>query len=222
MLAHDEFVRNVIADMIRSAADETLTKQLGRGAQEAAISARIAERIEATMQGLHVNGYRVEVVSADIPDRAPGALEKQTGVDLFLAIRVRSEDDVINVSKGILIQGKSEGDGGRAIERERLLGQCRKMADRSTKGAYVWVYGSAGVRSVPATEVLRFPRSRVEALSSRNVAEQFRDILDCVAGDEKLANDKIFESAEALGAWIRDYGAKAGAAIDVIGPPIFL
>lgn len=174
------------------------------------------------MQNLHINGYLVEVVSADIPDRGPGTLEKRTGVDLFLAIRVRSEDDVMNVSKGILIQAKSEGDGGRAAERDRLLGQCRKMSDRSTKGAYVWVYGSAGVRSVPATEVLRFPNSRVEALSSRNVAEQFRDILDCIAGDEKLANDQIFESAEALGAWIQDYGAKAGVAIDVTGPPIFL
>lgn len=46
VLAHEEFVRNVIADAIRSAADETLTKQLGRGAQEASISARI----EATMR----------------------------------------------------------------------------------------------------------------------------------------------------------------------------
>lgn len=220
MLAHDQGARDAIADMIRAAADDVAREQIARLAHEPPITSRIAQRIEDRMRGVQVFGYLVDVVAMDIPDRGPGALEQRLGADLFVAIRVRSLDHVPNISKGLLIQAKSERGRNTAQERSRLMAQCRKMTDRTPKGAYVWTYGSFGVRAVPASELLHFPDSDPRSLSSRNVAEQFRDVLDCVAGDEDLSKDAIFGDGAALGAWVKEMGARTGVAIDVIGPPV--
>jgi hypothetical protein len=108
-----------------------------------------------------------------------------------------------------------------ATENKRLREQCEKMVHRSPKGAYVWLYTPTGVRSLPASELGNYPQAAVEAFASRNVAEQFRDVLDCVAGDESLANAAIFDSDQALNGWMEEIGARRAIAVDVVGPPIF-
>lgn len=216
MLAHDQPTRDTIAEIIRGAVDDVVTTHISRITQEPAITAKIADRMESALRELSIFGYFVSVIATDIPDRGPGSLEKQTGVDLFVAIRVTSEDGSFSVAKGLLIQGKiSVGHRG-VKDRKGLREQCEKMVSKSAKGAYVWIYGALGVRSVPASEVLRYPKYWVEDLGSRNIAEHFRDVLDCVAGDEGLAIDPIFESPVALNNWMKDLGAQHGIAIDVV------
>ena len=67
-----------------------------------------------------------------------------------------------------------------------------------------------------------YPQADATALETRNLAEQFRDVLDCVAGDERLASDAIFESADALNVFMREMSARQALAIDVVGPPVDL
>ena len=219
MLTHDARTRDVLAELIRSAADEVVTLHYGRLSQEPQITSKIADRIEQQLNGLIIFDHKVDVIVTDMPDRGPGSLEKRTGADLFVAIRVHSEDDVVNVAKGLTIQSKMSGERGK--DDKQLMGQCQQMVKRSSKGSYVWLYSATGVRSIPASEVLTQPSASVESLASRNVAEQFRDVLDCVAGDEMLANQAIFESPNALRTFMEDLGAEKAVAIDVTSPPVF-
>ncbi len=50
-------------------------------------------------------------------------------------------------------------------------------------------------------------------LAGRNVAEQFRDVLDCFSGDLGLVGPGIFESNAALGAFLDEIAVKRGVAI---------
>ncbi len=81
------------------------------------------------------------------------------------------------------------------------------------KGAFIWVYGAAGTHVVPASEVLKVQTVAPEYLEGRNVAEQFRDVLDCFLGDLSLVGPGIFKSDEALGAFLEEIAVRRGVAI---------
>jgi hypothetical protein len=52
-----------------------------------------------------------------------------------------------------------------------------------------------------------------EYLQGRNVAEQFRDVLDCFSGDTGLVAPDIFENDLALAAFLKEIAVKRGIAI---------
>lgn len=220
MLRGDSVTRDMLAELIRGAVDGAVTSQMARRAQEPPISTRIASTLEKRLEGVTINNYRVTVVAQDFPDRGSGSWEKKSGADLYIGIRVEMPGSPYAVSKGLLIQAKkakrtiktslrtSESD-----EQANLIDQCGKMLQRTDKGAFVWVYGAGGTHVVPASEVFKQEFVPPEYLQGRNVAEQFRDVLDCFSGDTGLVAADIFENDFALGAFLEEIAVRRGVAI---------
>ena len=219
MLRGDSVTRDMLAELIRSTIDSVVTSQLARRAQEPPISTRVASVLEG-LDGVAINDYRLTVVAQDFPDRGRGSWEHKSGADLYIGIRVETPGVPFAVSKGMLIQAKnakrvvknslrtSESD-----DQEDLLDQCGKMLVRTDKGAFVWVYGATGTHVVPASEVIKHQFVPPEYLQGRNVAEQFRDVLDCFSGDASLVAADIFENDLALGAFLEEIAVRRGVTI---------
>ncbi len=227
MLRGEETTRNVLAELIRGTIDDTVRRQLRRRAQEPSITSKIADALEEQLNGFEINGYIVTVVSQEFPDRGPGSLEKLSGADLYIGIRVDSPYQPRPIAKGMLIQAKKVhpigkidmrgSDAEHSVTKQHgiLLEQCEKMRQRSEKGSFVWIYGPDGTSVVPASEVLDQRVFLPETLASRDVGQQFRDILDCFSGDPALIGGDIFEDDEALGDYLREIAVQRGVAINV-------
>lgn len=232
MLRGEERTRDLLAELIRRTVDDTVRRQLRRRAQEPSITSKIADALETQLNGFEINGYVVTVGSQEFPDRGPGSLEKQSGADLYNGIRVDSPWQPIPIAKGMLIQVKKVRPIGkvnmRGIDSEQaatkphgaLLDQCAKMRERSETGSFVWVYDQDGTGVVPASEVLDQRVFAPESLASRDVGQQFRDILDCFSGDPGLIGSDIFEDDEALGDYLREIAVQRGVAINVARPEV--
>jgi len=220
LLRGDSVTRDMLAELIRGAVDGAVTSQMTRRAQEPPISSRVASALEERLNGVAINDYRVTVVAQDFPDRGRESWEHKSGADLYIGIRVETPGAPFAVSKGLLVQAKK---AKRIIktslrtsdseEQENLLDQCGKMLARTDKGAFVWVYGAGGTHVVPASEVLKQQYVPPEYLQGRNVAEQFRDVLDCFSGDTGLVAPDIFENDFALAAFLEEIAVKRGIAI---------
>lgn len=214
MLRGDSVTRDMLADMIRSAVDDAVKSQTARRAQEPPISTRVASTLEHRLDGATINGYRVTVVAQDFPDRGPGSWEHKSGADLYIGIRVEAPIASFETSKGMLIQAKKARQRkGVSDDQQDLLDQCEKKLRRTDKGAFVWVYSAGGTRVVPASEVLKLQVIPPEFLEGRNVAEQFRDVLDCFSGDTGLVAPDIFENDLALGNFLEEIAVQRGVAI---------
>lgn len=225
MLRGDTVTRDMLADLIRGAVDDEVKSQWARRAQEPPMSTRIASALEQRLSGCTINNYRVTVVAQDFPDRGTGSWEHKSGADLYIGIRVEMPQMPLTISKGLLIQAKK----ARQVpltkqpvrvgnEQRELLTQCGKMLKRTDKGAFVWVYGPGGTHVVPASDVMDLQHVPPEFLEGRNVAEQFRDVLDCFSGDVNLVGPDIFESDAALGAFLEEIAVQRGVAINLAVP----
>lgn len=214
MLKGDTNTRDVIADLVRNAVDETVISQLERRAQEPAVTSKIASRLEDRISNIQAFGRTITVIAQDFTDRGHGAQETRAGADLFVAVKV--EDDDGSISKGLLVQAKWSHRADTSTEHKKLLEQCEEMLERtSNAGAFVWLYGATGVDVVPAHELVARPTQRPRSFKHRSVAQQFRDVLDCFQGDPSIAPEMVFENSGGLGAYMEDIAANTGVAIRV-------
>lgn len=220
MLRGDSVTRDMLADLIRGAVDDAVKSQIARRAQEPPISTRVASALEQRLDGSTINGYQVTVIAQDFPDRGPGSWEHKSGADLYIGIRVETPIALLETSKGMLVQAKKARKAykgkrrkSESEEQRELYDQCGKMLARTDKGAFVWVYGAGGAHIVPASEVYKLQVIPPEFLEGRNVAEQFRDVLDCFSGDTGLVAPDIFDDDVALGNFLEDIAVQRGVTI---------
>lgn len=174
-------VRELIASALREVADEVCREHFAAITQEAHLTSRIAQTLETRLHGSHFNGYTVEVMSYDIPDRGPGALESRLGGDIYVGVRV-SRGGLTRLSKGFLAQAK-KGTHLSMSQRRDLDGQCRKLLRRTTS-SYVWVYTEHGVRVVNAQDVIR--RQSRNLIDGRRLDEVLSATLSCDEGDAAI------------------------------------
>ena len=224
LLRHDTITRDVLAEVIRGAVDDTVRMQMRRRAQEPQITSKVASEIERRLDGDVITRYRVSVVAQDFADRGPGSHEWHSGADLYLGIRVEHGDG-FEVSKGMLIQAKKarttllrKNDGAllQQVVNEQidLVEQCGKMLSRTKpNAAFVWLYDATGVEVVPAQELISNASTPPELLAKRNIAEQFREVLDCFQGDPDLVASSIFEDDGALGGFMEEMAVQRGIAL---------
>ena len=220
MLLGDSVTRDMLADLIRGTVDDVVKSQTARRAQEPPISTRVASALERRLNGVAINDYRITAVAQDFSDRGRESWEHKSGADLYIGVRVETLAASFAVSKGLLVQAKKAKRVVRASlrtsesdEQVNLLEQCGKMLARTDKGAFVWVYGPGGTHVVPASEVLKQRYVPPEYLQGRNVAEQFRDVLDCFSGDTGLVAPGIFENDFALASFLEEIAVKRGVTI---------
>ena len=197
----DERERRRLAQLLGAIVDRIAARHAGRKTQESQITAKIGhaledaqtavkEALDAEMaEGLSLPPYDIRITAQDIPERGPGALEKPTGIDLYVNVTVRN--DRSRKSKAFVIQAKK---GERADD---LKGQCRKMLDRSDS-AYAWVYGPEGCSVIDAKAVAESRGGRaIRDLPRRTATDVFDAVLACSEGDVTLGlpDDEDGESA---------------------------
>ncbi len=156
------------------------------GEEEPALSARIAEAIEAELEHnpMEVDGMRVEVTTRNVRSHGHRSDERRTGVDLLISV-VRYDDDQ-PVSKGLLAQSKLSvalGD-----DRRRLRNQANRMSTRTNESYVIIIYDDDAV-AVPA-ERARYPKLPSDfERDAMSLGTLIADGLRCVRGDKRIGRD---------------------------------
>jgi hypothetical protein len=89
------------------------------------------------------------------------------------------------------------------------------MLDRTKDGAYVWSYGSSGVSSIKAQDVLQNAPRPHRPFNGETLDKFFRQVLDCLRGDFDLAPTGIFSDRHKLSEYVNEIGAQTGVAVSV-------
>lgn len=217
----DTFTRDMIAAALRSVADEVCREHASLMTQEHQITSRLGEALERELRGLQVNGYRVEIVTQDIPDHGPGSLEKRIGTDLYIGLETRI--DGVRRSKGLLVQAKKHKSLS-SRERKDLTLQCEKMTARSDS-SYVWSYSEEGVRVHRASAVALKWHQKLRG--GDRVDDLISDVLACNQGDEALGLPEVASDAgasqldvrrsmrEAVGTMLERLGTRSAVGVSI-------
>jgi len=213
MHRRDDYLRDMVAQALQSAIDPLVVIHWPRLTQEHQLTSRIAQSIEAHLSGATILGHKVTVLVQEMPDKGAGSLEKKTGVDLYIAMKVQGKHT--NFEKGIFVQAKWE-EAMQPKERKRLAEQCEEMSSRSKIGSVVWLYSPAGTGVVPASEIAESPDLQPSEFSRRNLNEFFADVMDCTSGDRSLVFPGVFSSSDALNAMLREFSIKQGVSIAIV------
>ena len=218
MLKQDPTIRDSIAQIFSSAANDVVRAQMRRISQEPQITSKVVDRMEQAAKIWNVSNYSLSAIAHDFPDRGRGSLDSKTGTDLFIGLRLQDFSSGYTLKKGLLVQSKlSKGLNGAA--QKLLVDQCNEMLNRTRSGAFVWLYDDLGVTTVPATEVVANSKIRATNLHSRNLTEFFRDTLDCFLGDQFLINgfEDMFDNVNVFNGFLRELSIRKGLAVDIQG-----
>ena len=186
MFKKNRLARDLISDAIRRTVDELVREHYGALTQEHQLTSRLCQQLESTFSSMDIFGYRVRVITQELPDKGPGSMEKKIGADIYIGFDLLGEE---SISKGVFIQSKWHEEKRNKKEQEKLVEQCANMLWRS-HASYLWLYGSAGVEVVPANENTDTATRHPESLNSRNLSEMIRGVLDCVEGDRGIGMPK--------------------------------
>jgi hypothetical protein len=206
----DRLTRELIATALREVADSVCRDHFGGITQEPQITSRIGQALEQRLVGSNFNGYTVEVVTQDFPDRGPGALERRVGADLYVGVRVVSERHV-QLSKGMIAQAK-KWPWLTPEDRFGVVEQSKRMLERSP-ASYVWVYTADGVGVVNAEKVVE-RRSRNLA-NRRRLDEVLSEILACNEGDPLRGLPSGQPLRQQVGVMLRELSVRTAVGVRV-------
>ena len=179
MLAYRHAVRAVgtrIADAINGAVSDL---REGRVEHEPAMTDRMLGAIGQSLRGFEVKG--IHWSAKTLTDRGPNSQEKEYGADFIGVLNIALPD--FTVSKGFLAQAKLVRYG-RSGDLKRLTEQCEIMLNLSPD-SFVFLYGTNGVRVVPAISVVGSSMDPV-GLYSRSAQRFFEEHLQCFIGDRDI------------------------------------
>lgn len=161
---------------------------------EEAFSDQLCGRLKETLEDFESETIRWQVEIANIP-RGSGRLkarsltrwkeEPDLGADIVMVLDVWTPDFVIR--KGFLAQAKRL-ETGRSIEKaehERLIEQCIRML-HVTPASMVFLYGSDGVKVIPAAAVLQHNGRNLYDIISYDIEILYRDFAICWFGDPRI------------------------------------
>jgi hypothetical protein len=178
------------ATRVAEAAERTVSNiDGGQLQQEPAFTDRMLGRIEEAMDGYIVKGVRWKAMT--LTDRGPGAQESRFGAD-FLAVLDISVSG-FSVKKGILVQAKmvEPDDSFNQAEFDRMVSECKKML-RMSPDSFVFLYGRAGIKVVPALSVLGLSsRTNPHELYQRSCQRFFEEHFESFIGDASLHTANI-------------------------------
>jgi hypothetical protein len=218
MLNNDPAARKLIASALGQAIDQTVKEHLSGISQEPAITSRIGQDLENTINGKAIFGYDLHVITQDIPDRGSNSLEKPTGTDLYVGISVQIESKII--TKGFLVQAKISDKLNSQKDFDGLRDDCSKMLKRS-ESSYVWLYENSGVRVVNAEDVLKNSSRNPSIWRRRRASTVFSRTLECTEGDFRIGlppvrSKKMTERRKALGEMLEKLRADRGVDISIL------
>ena len=205
----DPVARNALSKLLADAVNDVARDHYDTISQEPALSARIGQRAEC-LSGRRRRKYQLEVVSQDIPDRGRNSLERKIGADIYFGVRITGARQTI--TKGFLVQSK--WDHGQVSK--KLTTQCEDMLRRTQNGAFVWIYGKAGVSSIPAKDLVSsVQQTTAYKPHGEPLGQFFRQVLDCRHGDFDLASSDIFTDRRKLSDYVADLRVRTGIAVSI-------
>jgi len=197
----------MIAAALEKIANDVCRAHYGGLTQEAPLTARIGQALEGKVKDIDLKEYCIRVITSDIPDRGRGSLESKLGADLYVGVEVAAGG--IKQSKGFLVQAKWS-TAVRPGDIEKLNNQCQTMLERS-KDSYVWVYGSTGVRVIPAERIVKGPR--IKRFGGGQLKDLFGRVLECTAGDRTLGIPSKGNSRRRVEAILKELNVSNGIGI---------
>lgn len=205
-----------LQDVIDKTVREVCTRQIPANAEEPVITSRVAQAIETELQHhrLEVGDMKVSVDTHDIQSRGPGALEKRSGVDLYISIA--RNDGAGSVSKGILIQSKHR----RAMRPKNndLRNQAGRMIRRSPE-SYVAVFGENNAVAVPAQRAA-YPRLPDDFFRDQmSLGKLISDGFRCRRGSTQIGIDLDAPRTDAIEAVMKRLRARRGLSFLVSRAP---
>jgi hypothetical protein len=179
MLTYYHAVREV-ADRIAGAINRSVDAlREGRVEQEPPMTDRMLGGIEESLRDFRTRGIRWSAKT--LTDRGRGSQEARYGADFMGVLNVALPD--YKVSKGFLAQAKLVR-GGKVAGLAELKRQCERMLQLSPD-SFVFLYGSGGVRVVPAISVVA-TSAEPSSLYSRSAKRFFEEHLQCFIGDGSI------------------------------------
>ena len=173
-----------LAQTIQGVTDRTTSDHReGWIAQEPHFTDRMLGGIAEAIRGFEGRGARWR--ARTLTDRGPGSEESRVGAD-FMGVFEATVSGVA-FAKGFLSQAKLLEPSAilSTGEHNRLRAQCRRMLER-TPDAFVFLYGSTGVRVVSGLAVLGSDHRVLDDLGTKTVREFFCDHFKCFIGDPTL------------------------------------
>jgi hypothetical protein len=189
MLDHDPIARDLIAAALGKTIDRAVREHIAGMTQEAPLTARIGQMLESELNGKDILGNQIRILTQDIPDRGPRALEKDIGADLYVGIEV-SGPGGRRETKGFLVQAKLSRNLNRTSEEKELRDACKRLSD-VTDASYVFVYGESGVRVVNAKKLVEDLGTRPRDMKTRRITTLFKRTLECTEGDVGLGLPQV-------------------------------
>jgi hypothetical protein len=214
MLDDDPLARKQIAIALGTIVDCTVREHIAGITQEPPLTARIGQALQAASADgrINVGRHRVRIITQDIPDRGPHALERDIGADLYVGIEVGEGKS--RETKGFLVQAKLSRNLRNTAD---LLDECRDMLQR-TRASYVWLYSDKGVRVLKAKQIRDFARTGPEDLPARKASTLFARTLECREGARVLGLPDARDPARmrsAIGIMLEELRAAQGVAISI-------
>lgn len=201
---------DLLGAMIDTAIANECARHYSARTQEHQLTSRLGKAIETVLEHHPIEGFEVQIHTQDFPDRGPGALEKQAGADLYIALVREGEEDT--VSKGILVQSKWDRALRVASERRKLREQAERMQRASRDGSYIWVYEPTGIAAYPASAATG-PTLALPPFGGQTVGELIADGLRCEAGDRDIGRDTDKPLVDSLNEALERVHAKSALSI---------
>lgn len=170
-------IRDQISHALGDTINNVVREHYGQLTQEPQLTARIGERLEATLDDTIYSGYKVNIFTQDIPSLGRGSMENKSGADLFISVSF--SDETKSKSKGIFIQSKFDGN----IKKSEITRQCSDMQKKSSS-AYLMVYTPEGAFIYPASEIHKMRKNSLNGLERRTAEGFFNRVFACDAGDQ--------------------------------------
>jgi hypothetical protein len=190
MILEPRIVRE-IGQSVREAADGVIHDySVERIVDEPHITDRLLGAIGERLRGGRADGV---IWSAKTlrPGQGKANEEQRHGADFLGVLEISLPE--LAVKKGFLIQAKrAEPDVPLPSgEWKRMVGQCKTMLE-VTPAAFVAIYSrSAGVRFVPAIEIVGSTTEDLFAHYSRDIGSFFELFVECFIGDRALNSAHI-------------------------------
>lgn len=191
-----------IAEAFGRAIDDLVIEHIAARTQEPEITSRIGQRLEERFNDHQRGGYKIRVITADIPSRGAGSLERPMGSDLYLLFEVQDENGHAT-SKGVFIQAKKQGNTS------DLVDQCRRMNLISKKGSAVWIYSKHGLTCERAVDAEQKLSNRFDSYRF------FNRVLKCEIGDKRKVPGGHFGDRSALRDMLETIGAPQGVGVQL-------
>lgn len=191
-------LRSKIVAALAEATNTTVRELMAGKAEEESITSRIGARLEVALAD---QGFMdAKIVTWDVPKNT---VEPYLGADIYIGIEI--VDRGLTKRKGTFVQAKRQQNR----DKQSLRKQCEKMQIITKKGSAVWIYKDNGIAAASTNRFLN------DGITNLSADAFYEEIMACRLGDMNKAPARVFDNSQALGEWVRKFGASNALSLSI-------